>query len=226
MSILLVLIKFMMEDFMMLMYSNFFSKIIFFSQVAINMNTHDIECSCKLFTRVGYLCSHAFFSLGICGIRIIPRQYVANRWLKNAVERFCKLDLGEISENGTKNLSTRVQTQDCWFEFQGCLTDASGNSDILEYIKTGLCNIRKHITTTMRKPRTRLNSEQIEELIDSRAVDEITIQNPNKSNNKGSRKRIMSGAEKSIGCNKRRMRKCATCKEYAFHDSRTCPEKN
>nr|XP_017217077.1 PREDICTED: protein FAR1-RELATED SEQUENCE 5-like [Daucus carota subsp. sativus] len=195
-------------------------------EVAVNMDTHNIECSCKLFTRVGYLCSHAFFCLGICGIRIIPRQYVSNRWLKNAVERFSTLELGEISDRDATNLSRRVQTQDCWFEFQGCLSDASGNADILEYIKNGLCSMRKHITITMNKPRTRLNSKQIEELIDSRVVNEITIQNPNKSNNKGSRKRIISGAEKSIGCNKRKMRKCATCQEYAYHDSRTCPEKN
>nr|XP_017221379.1 PREDICTED: protein FAR1-RELATED SEQUENCE 5-like [Daucus carota subsp. sativus] len=147
-------------------------------------------------------------------------------WLKNAVERFSTLELGEISDRDAKNLSRRVQTQDCWFEFQGCLSDASGNADVLEYIKNGLCSMRKHITITMKKPRTRLNSEQIEELIDSRVVNEITIQNPNKSNNKGSRKRIISGAEKSIGCNKRKMRKCATCQEHAYHDSRTCPEKN
>ena len=187
------------------------------------MDTHNIDCSCKLFTRVGYLCSHAFFCLGICGIRIIPRQYVSNIWLKNAVVRFSTLELGEISDRSTTNVSNHVQTQECWFEFQGCLSDASGNADILEYIKNGLSSMRKHITTTMKKPWTRLNSEQIEELIDSRVVDEITIQNPNKSNNKGSGKRIISGAEKSIGCNKRKKRKCATFQEYAFHDSRTCP---
>ncbi|XP_063948862.1 protein FAR-RED IMPAIRED RESPONSE 1-like [Daucus carota subsp. sativus] len=195
-------------------------------KVAVNIETNNIECSCKLFTRAGYLCSHAFFCLGICGIKLIPRQNVCNRWLKNAIERFSTLELGEISDTGTTQLSRRVKSQDCWFEFQGCLSDASGNPDILEYIRSGLSSMRKHITVTMKKPRTRLNSEQIEELIDSRVVEEVTIQNPNKSNNKGSRKRIVSGAEKSIGCNKRKKRKCATCKEYAFHDSRTCPEKN
>ncbi|WOH11249.1 hypothetical protein DCAR_0830729 [Daucus carota subsp. sativus] len=194
-------------------------------EVELNMETHFIECSCKLFTRVGYLCSHAFFCLGICGIRIIPRQYVSNRWLKNTVERFSTLELGEISDRDATILSRHVQTQDCWFEFQGCLSDASGNADVLEYIKNGISSMRKHITTTMKKPRTRLNSEQIEELIDSHVVNEITIRNPNKSNNKGSRKRIISGAEKSIGCNNRKMRKCATFQEYAYHDSRTCPEK-
>ena len=89
-----------------------------------------------------------------------------------------------------------MKTQDCWFEFHGCLSDASGNADILEYIKNGLSSMRKHITVTMKKPKTRLNSEQIEELMESCVVEEITIQNPNKSNNKGSSKRIVSGAEK------------------------------
>ncbi|WOG92427.1 hypothetical protein DCAR_0311693 [Daucus carota subsp. sativus] len=190
------------------------------------MDTNNIECSGKLFTRAGYLCSHAFFCLGICGIKLIPRQYVCNRWLKNAIERFSTLELGEIADSGTIQLSRHVKSQDCWFEFQGCLSDASGNPEILEYIKNGLSSMRKHITVTMKKLKTRLNSEQIEELIDSRVVEEVTIQNPNKSNNKGSNKRIVSGGEKSIGCNKRKKRKCTTCKEYAFHDSRTCPEKN
>ena len=119
--------------------------------------------------------------------------------MKNAVERFSTFELGEISDRDATNLSRRVQTQDCWFEFQGCLSDASGNADVLEYIKNGLCSMRKNITTTMKKPKTRLNSEQIEELIDSCVVNEIIIQNPNKSNNKGSMKRIISGAEKSTG---------------------------
>ncbi|WOG87096.1 hypothetical protein DCAR_0206318 [Daucus carota subsp. sativus] len=118
----------------------------------VNMDTHNIDCSCKLFTRVGYLCSHAFFCLGICGIRIITRQYVSNIWLKNAVVRFSTLELGEISDRSTTNLSNHMQTQECWFEFQGCLSDASSNADILEYIKNGLSSMRKHITTTMKKP--------------------------------------------------------------------------
>ena len=66
--------------------------------MSLDLETHDISCSCKLFIRVGYLCRHAFFCLGINGINIIPRQYVINRWLKKAVDRFSTLELGEIPD--------------------------------------------------------------------------------------------------------------------------------
>ena len=91
------------------------------------MLTHDVECSCKLFTRVGYLCSHAFFLLCISVISVIPRQHVTNRWVKKAVERFSTLQLGEISGLGSEEETRRAGTRDCWFEFQGCMSDASGN---------------------------------------------------------------------------------------------------
>lgn len=65
----------------------------------------------------------------------------------------------------------------------------------------------------------------IEDFIGSKVVEEITILPPNQSNNKGSRKRILGAAEKSVVVNKRVKRKCKAFHEMAFHDSRNSPSK-
>lgn len=85
------------------------------------MQTHEVNCSCKLYTRVGYLCWHSFFSLGISGSPSIPQQYVNNRWLKRAEERFSTLELGVISDLKSKEGTKRSKIRDCWFEFHGCI---------------------------------------------------------------------------------------------------------
>ncbi|KAK1395116.1 hypothetical protein POM88_014172 [Heracleum sosnowskyi] len=82
------------------------------------------------------------------------------------------------------------------------------------------------VSSALDKAKNRLDDEVIEELIDSKGVANVSILPPHKSNNKGCPKRIIGGAEKSLGGKKRQMRECKTCKKHVFHDSRNCPEKN
>ncbi|KAK1356703.1 hypothetical protein POM88_049959 [Heracleum sosnowskyi] len=195
-------------------------------EISLNLETQDIDCSCKMFMRIGYLCSHAFFFLGISGIHHIPRQYVSNRWLKKAEERFSMLDLGDIPEPMSREKAQRQKAKDCWFEFQGCISSASGNQDHIDYIHKVLKLMGNNIKLSQRKGNSRLDDESVEDLIGSKIVEETTILPPNQSNNKGCRKRITSSAEKSIGGKRRQMREYKTCKKMAYHDSRNCPTKN
>nr|XP_017250802.1 PREDICTED: protein FAR1-RELATED SEQUENCE 5-like [Daucus carota subsp. sativus] len=194
-------------------------------EVSLNLETHDLECSCKLFTRVGYLCSHAFFCLGISGIHIIPRQYVMNRWLKKAVERFSTLELGEISDPLSGEESRRKKLQECWFIFQSCVSEASSDQGQINSLYDSLKVISEQMKISKKSAGYRLTADMVENLIGSKIVEDITVLPPNQSNNKGCRKRMVNPAEKSLGGKKRTMRQCQFCNTQAYHDSRNCPEK-
>ncbi|KAK1359958.1 hypothetical protein POM88_044432 [Heracleum sosnowskyi] len=191
-------------------------------EVKLNLTTYDIDCSCNLYTRVGYLCSHSFLCLSLSGIPFIPRQYVNNRWLKRAEERFSTLVLSELSNLNPEEDAKRTKTRDCWFEFQGCISDASGDIEQIDFIHKSLTVMRNHIKDHSKLGDTAPKDTSISDFIGLKVVEEVTILPPNQSNNKGCRKRIIGAAEKSLGGKKRQKRKCRKCKKFAFHDSRNC----
>lgn len=160
--------------------------------------------------------------LSISGIPFIPRQYVNNRWLKRAEERFSTLVLSEIADLNPEEDAKRIKTRDCWFEFQGCISDASGDIKHIDFIHKSLTVVRDHIQNSSNMGDTAPKHNSISDFIGLQATEEVTIQPPNQSNNKGCRKRIIGAAEKSIGGKKRQKRKCRKCKQFAFHDSRNC----
>lgn len=194
-------------------------------QVKLDMVTKDVDCSCKLYTRVGYLCSHTFLTLGISGIHSIPRQYVCNRWLKRAEERFSTLELGSSFKFNAEEESKRVKTRDCWFEFQACMSDAAASVEHIDYVHKGLIALRENLNNAAKTGGDVLTDRTMEDFIGSSVVDDITILPPNQSNNKGCRKRIVGAAEKNVCGTKRQMRMCKACHTLAFHDSRNCPTK-
>ncbi|KAL8152070.1 hypothetical protein V2J09_021878 [Rumex salicifolius] len=69
--------------------------------VSWNEIKSEISCICHLFEYRGYLCRHALIVLQMCGLAMIPPQYVLKRWKKEAKER----QVGEISEH----IPSRVQ---------------------------------------------------------------------------------------------------------------------
>ncbi|KAK1380234.1 hypothetical protein POM88_026978 [Heracleum sosnowskyi] len=161
-----------------------------FYKVDVILDTQNVTCSCKMFTRIGYLCRHAFYCLSACGIHKIPRDLLSKRWMKNAEKMHSTLDLGENSKSGSKERKVKAKSQDVWFEFQGCVTDVSGDEDLLEY-----------------------------------PADVITVHPLHQSNNKGSRKRMLSSLEKSLDRRKIPTRICKICGVPALHDLRNCPLK-
>ncbi|KAK1377830.1 hypothetical protein POM88_024574 [Heracleum sosnowskyi] len=208
--------KFMIKDF--------FVKDKLF-EVDVILDTHNVTCSCKMFTRIGYPCRHAFYCLSACGIHKIPRDLLSKRWMKNAEKMHSTLDLGENSKSGSKEGKVKAKSQDVWFEFQGCLTDVSGDEDLLEYVLLELKFLRGKIQEKSKKKPTNSKSDVAERLIGVKPADVITVHPPHQSNNKGSRKRMLSSLEKSLDRRKIPTRICKICGVPALHDSRNCPLK-
>ena len=78
---------------------------IYFQQVKHYPADNRVDCSCKMFMKVGMLCSHAFYALNQADVYVIPPQYLINRWLKNAEKIVLSADCnGFFGENEKKKL--------------------------------------------------------------------------------------------------------------------------
>ncbi|XVF57931.1 hypothetical protein PTKIN_Ptkin07bG0022000 [Pterospermum kingtungense] len=55
--------------------------------VQFNTSTLEIQCSCKKFEFLGYLCSHALRILSVKNVKKLSEQYILKRWTKNAKKK-------------------------------------------------------------------------------------------------------------------------------------------
>ncbi|KMT09116.1 hypothetical protein BVRB_6g132230 isoform B [Beta vulgaris subsp. vulgaris] len=62
----------------------------------------EVSCICHLFEYRGFLCRHAMIVLQICGLSMIPSQYILKRWTKDAKDR-------HLIVEGTEQVPSRVQ---------------------------------------------------------------------------------------------------------------------
>lgn len=148
-----------------------------------------------------------------------------DRWLKNAEERFSKVHIGELIDTFSEQDMRCVQTNDCWFEFQACIANASGEKELIKLVYDGIKVLKNKVGEAKHKTRAKLDNCIIEKLLGSKVVEEVSVLPPLQSNNKGCRKRIVGSAEKLLNGKKRQTRECKTCGELAYHDSRNCPTK-
>ena len=189
-------------------------------QVNVSMESKNVSCSCKMFTRIGYPCRHSFYCMGACGIHKIPEEMLSNRWKKTVAE---PVFTQKEDSSGKKDSNA----QGAWFEFNACISDAAGDQDLLGFIKLEMESLRTKVReksrSTLTKSKQSRKAEIVENLIGVKACEEITVQPPHLSNNKGSRKRIEGPAERSLDGRNRAQRVCKNCDLPAFHDSRNCP---
>ncbi|XP_063941429.1 protein FAR1-RELATED SEQUENCE 5-like [Daucus carota subsp. sativus] len=102
-------------------------------EVQFSFLTNNVECSCKLFTRVGYLCRHCFYCLGLWGVKRIPHQYLCSRWMRNAEDRFCKSKFSDVMES-TNVQNIRDMSKKVWTVFQGCVEYVANNANGMQFL--------------------------------------------------------------------------------------------
>ncbi|XP_062107020.1 protein FAR-RED ELONGATED HYPOCOTYL 3 isoform X2 [Humulus lupulus] len=62
----------------------------------------EVSCLCRLFEYKGYLCRHALIVLQMCGLSVIPPQYILKRWTRDAKNR-------HVTGEESGQLQSRVQ---------------------------------------------------------------------------------------------------------------------
>ncbi|XP_074351949.1 protein FAR1-RELATED SEQUENCE 5-like [Apium graveolens] len=185
---------------------------------------NEVNCSCKLFTRVGYLCRHYFYMLGLWGVERIPHQYLSTRWMRNAEKRFSKLKF----ENEIENINgaiIRDTSKKIWTDFQGCFGSVSNDIGGLNFMLEGMRSLKISIDDKFQS-RDVPKDDILQECFGVRPSGSSTVLPLIQTNNKGSRKRIASAAELSRDGKKRKLRICKTCNTKEYHDSRKCPTKS
>ncbi|KAK1383794.1 hypothetical protein POM88_021529 [Heracleum sosnowskyi] len=162
-------------------------------QVDLVLSSNDVTCSCNLFTRVGYPCRHSFYCLGLSAIEKIPPQLLTKRWMKNSVEKYSTIH-GQASGLCSNEEMRRATTKEVWVEFQGCVNEVAYDVDALKFLLAGLKSLRSSGREMVQNPNPTKN-EVIANLLGVKPFDVITVHPPLQSNNKGSRKRILSSSE-------------------------------
>ncbi|XP_063941446.1 protein FAR1-RELATED SEQUENCE 5-like [Daucus carota subsp. sativus] len=192
-------------------------------EVQFSFLTNNVECSCKLFTRVGYLCRHCFYCLGLWGVERIPYQYLCSRWMRNAEDRFCKSKFSDVMES-TNVQNIRDMSKKVWTVFQGCIEYVSNNANGMQFLFDEMNSLKIRVEEKFESSRA-TKEDMLEECFGVRPSTITTVHPPLQSNNKGSRKRLVGPAEKSCDGKKRKLRVCKFCMMEGYHDSRTCLKK-
>ncbi|KAK1355650.1 hypothetical protein POM88_048906 [Heracleum sosnowskyi] len=165
-------------------------------EVEFCFSKNDVCCSCKFFVRVGYLCRHCFYILGLWGVERIPNQFLSRRWLRNAEERFCTLkfpdDLQSSNDHIVKDTSKKILT-----EFQNCYGKVSNHIEGLNFMLEEMKCLNIRIEQKFHKSAV-TKDDMLEEHFGVRPSGASSVLPPLQSNNKGSRKRILGPAE--ISC--------------------------
>ncbi|XP_019150314.1 PREDICTED: protein FAR1-RELATED SEQUENCE 2-like [Ipomoea nil] len=102
--------------------------------VFVENGTKTMTCTCRMYTRIGLLCSHAFAALIYERIEHIPPQHITPRWTRTAISNLTPEVCNDRPERdktmtlGNKEENTVINT------FYMCLGLAQGNVLKLEQI--------------------------------------------------------------------------------------------
>ncbi|CAO2820403.1 unnamed protein product, partial [Amaranthus hypochondriacus] len=152
--------------------------------------SRDCLCSCKMFESMGMLCRHVIFILKGKNLKEIPKQYMMNRWSKNAMKLPIFGNFGKcLNESADKDKKVELLGH-LWSKFFSSISLAEGRIDAMELLLEKLENAEMQIKDMISNDDTPTHIHEkrkshIESFVGSNEI-EINILNPPKSSNKGS----------------------------------------
>ncbi|XP_022023563.1 protein FAR1-RELATED SEQUENCE 1-like [Helianthus annuus] len=171
-----------------------------FFQVMYRKSDCTCSCSCRRFERVGLLCRHIFYVLRIMDIREFPKQYILNRWRKEASPN-CSPEYSISCEYMTE-LEPDVQSmmRDIIFSTECSLNRLSGNKEELSLYKDHVQSYMKKVQDMQIVAPPASTRDRFAEITGQYKNDKNPIRVPvgYKSKGSGSRKRLKSKQEIAI----------------------------
>ncbi|XP_063946968.1 protein FAR1-RELATED SEQUENCE 5-like [Daucus carota subsp. sativus] len=192
-------------------------------QVLHILENHKLECSCRMFERIGLPCSHLILALKQVPVHKLPRHLVLNRWMKNAEKNATRFVSSTSSDDKEK---FSVIVNDIWFDFNSCMGLAGDNKEALDLIQSCLKDVKQKLRGWKFEGKLVVGNKKdvVEKFIGSEIPVNIEVKPPNQCRNKGCvTKRIKSAAEKSTILSGKLKRICRYCKTEVYHDFRNCP---
>ncbi|CAO2816090.1 unnamed protein product [Amaranthus hypochondriacus] len=146
-----------------------------------------VDCDCKLYKRIGILCSHAICVMSARQITQIPKQYILDRWTKIALKKPI-FDLhGNVIEESKKCDNMGKLLGQVWCEIFSCVGLAQRSESDLQSLLQNLKEISRKLEESDDVRVEITKEQQIELLVGPGSSSTMEIQNPIQSKNKGKR---------------------------------------
>nr|XP_017225081.1 PREDICTED: protein FAR1-RELATED SEQUENCE 5-like [Daucus carota subsp. sativus] len=187
------------------------------------LDNHKLECSCRMFERIGLPRSHLILALKQVPVHNLPRHLVLNGCMKNAEKNATRF-VSSTSNDDKEKFSVIVN--DIWFDFNSCMGLGGDNKEALDLIQSCLKDVKQKLRGWIFEGKLVVGNKKdvVEKFIGSEIPVNIQVQPPNQCRNKGcGTKRINSAAEKSTILSGKLKRICRYCKTEVYHDFRNCP---
>ncbi|KAD2804488.1 hypothetical protein E3N88_37865 [Mikania micrantha] len=196
-------------------------------QVEIHLPKQVLSCTCMGFTRIGYLCRHVFCVFRYKKVEKIPDDFIIRRWTKNLLPSNLfssdKLLAGDNSEMSLKMNELMDLVTQCMDLLIG---DVEEFDSFFEQIKDMKQNLFEKLKI---EASTRSRLSEIRDLVGDFDDSEVLFSALEGIRNKGSRgkkRRVVGPHETAAVKSKKTLRKCRTCQELVYHDTRNCPLNN
>ncbi|XP_074306026.1 uncharacterized protein LOC141641254 [Silene latifolia] len=174
-----------------------------------------------MFERIGLLCKHVLWVLKDKGFDEIPREYLLERWSKNAT---CRPIFNVVRTTlladcmSIENHQSKVS--ELWSEVFTSVSLVEDNEELGDELLELLHSFNEKLMISVKRGKSKNKKTEIEMLIGSKIPTEATVLPPEKCKNKGSGRRITSSKEKAVQENAKPLRNCRACGEMTHHDSR------
>ncbi|XP_019157767.1 PREDICTED: protein FAR1-RELATED SEQUENCE 1-like [Ipomoea nil] len=184
----------------------------------------NIACTCRMYARVGLLCSHVFVVLKDERIDDIPPQHITPRWTRDAVKH-SPTDTDGDKQNGCNTFrQCNNEEGQIMNIFHRCLGKAKGRPEKMKEIRLWM---EEFEATFGEHERADLNVSGKRAIMESYCgvvtPKTIEVHPPPVAKTKGSGKRMKSAREIAMTEHYKKKRTCKTCGLADGHNSRSCP---
>jgi hypothetical protein len=193
-------------------------------KVHFNHQNMDIECTCRNYLRVGYLCRHCFWVLRNFQIEEIPKKYILRRWMKNIIPPELR---SRRNRYGDENIPVIKLLNEATSVIEDCLQQIGPDERKLQDFVEKLKALKIDVEVGNPKTPTKNKNDVISSITGYSKPDKNDIQNPPVLKYKGcaSDYRFKSGKEIGIEQSNKRKVVCSKCGGNN-HNSRTCEKQS
>ncbi|XP_074315334.1 protein FAR1-RELATED SEQUENCE 5-like [Silene latifolia] len=192
----------------------------------VDLTGNKFSCSCKMFERIGLLCKYVLWVFKDKGFDEIPREYLLDRWSKNATCRPIFNVVGTTLLADCMSIENhQSKVSELWSEVFTSVSLVEDNEEHGDELLELLRSFNEKLMISVKRGKSKNKKAEIEMLIGSKIPTEASVLPPEKCKNKGSGRRITSSKEKAVQENAKPLRNCRACGEMTHHDSRNCPSR-
>ncbi|XP_019195028.1 PREDICTED: protein FAR1-RELATED SEQUENCE 5-like [Ipomoea nil] len=186
----------------------------------------NIACTCRMYARVGLLCSHVFVVLKDERIDEIPPQHITPRWTRDAVKH-THIGTARDKQHGNNTFGHGNSEEGQLMNiFHRCLGKAKGRPEKLKEIRVWMEGFEATFGEDEMTDWT-VNGKRaiMESYCGVVTPNVIEVHPPPVAKTKGSGKRMKSAREIAMAEHYKKKRTCKTCGVADGHNSRSCPRK-